>query len=185
MDPEGFLDVAAAIDHEDIDYMETGEAGGDARGGNSSGGAGEGMSGGGVDLVVGMEIPGGSSSGGLNLGMCGGTGGGAGSSGGGGGGNASPGNGMMLGGHEGCGRGAVGVSQNTGGGPVAVGNMIMAKGRVPTVRGSESRVMVQPVQPALQEQIARLTSPRPSENLDPTLIHRMPPEGECPGCGVG
>lgn len=80
----------------------------------------------------------------------------------------------MLGGHEGCGRGAAGVRENNVGGPG--GNMRMAKARVPTVRGSESRVMVQPVQPALQEQIARLTSPRPSENLDPTLIHRMPPE---------
>ena len=146
------------MDHDDFDYMEPGvEAGVDA--GLGGGGSGEGVSG------VAMDIPGGASGGGLNLpgvsGVCGGVVSGS---------SGSPGNGILLGGREGCRRGGGGREGSVG------GSIRVAKARVPTIRSAEGQALVQP---AMQEQITYLTSPRPSENLDPTLIHRMPPEGEC------
>ncbi|XP_045119579.1 uncharacterized protein LOC123509376 [Portunus trituberculatus] len=150
MDPKAFQEEASAMDHDEFEYMEVAvEAGVD--GGLGGGSSGEGVSG------VAIDISGGAG-GGLNLlRVCGGVSGGAG----------SPGNGLLIGGRDGCRRGGAGREGAAG------GSVRVAKARVATVRSVEGRALVQP---ALQEQITRLTSPRPIENLDPTLIHRMPPE---------
>ncbi|KAK8743133.1 hypothetical protein OTU49_001547 [Cherax quadricarinatus] len=77
-------------------------------------------------------------------------------------------NGAGLGGGGGGGSGS-GSSSGVGGGSLRMGET-----RRLLVRKAEGRMAV--VRETLQEQIIQLTCPRPSESLDPTLIHRMPPE---------
>ncbi|XP_042227826.1 uncharacterized protein LOC121870120 isoform X2 [Homarus americanus] len=54
------------------------------------------------------------------------------------------------------------------------GSLRLPDTRRPLVMNADGRMVA--VRETLQEQIINLTCPRPPENLDPTLIHRMPPE---------
>ncbi|XP_045606188.1 uncharacterized protein morgue [Procambarus clarkii] len=71
---------------------------------------------------------------------------------------------------NGAGRGG-GASRGSGNGG---GSLRMGDTRISLVRNPEGRTGA--IRETLQEQIIQLTCPRPSENLDPMLIHRMPPE---------
>ncbi|KAK4320247.1 hypothetical protein Pmani_008858 [Petrolisthes manimaculis] len=90
----------------------------------------------------------------------------------GGGGGSGSGNVRGVGGAGGGGGGG-NVRGGGGGGGGCCGGIVRVVNIGGDVRKYECRTMVRE---DLQEQILQLTCPRPREHLDPTLIHRMPPE---------
>lgn len=85
--------------------------------------------------------------------------------------NSNSSNSLLPMGTSGRGLSGQNVSDRGGGG----GSIRVVDTRRPIVWNVNGRLVVE--RETLQEQIIQLTCPRPRENLDPTLIHRMPPEG--------